>query len=522
LAEKAASDARAIGLKAIAIRGRDQPVPGWTPSHDNDKAPRMCGDPDAAKDCMDAAIGVETSACIHVENGVELKCSLFDGCPYQAQKSEAERANVIYMAHQYLFHPKPDFIGAVSLVVIDESFWQAGLEGLGKPYITLTCAGLQATRLINVRSGQIDDDATNDWNTYARRLASAIIGNGEGWLARTALEAVGITQEIAAEMRGVARRLTVNPEIFPGMDPHDRRSRAERVREINQFSRKAERTWDAIVDMFAAGRGATGNIHCGGIGRDQDGGDIIGARLLYRKNIHIDWYLPTLLLDATLRAELVQPYFWRVAVNDTPAVAMPYVTVRQVVDAPVSGHKLIDGDHRRPQDNTTAINHQTEIHRFARIAARSKRRVLLAAQKKVEERLNAMGLPETIETTHFNATAGIDSWKAIDQLQTYGRTLPGPREVEYMAAALTGQAVQLSDPDGWYQQAPGGIAMADGTAYAGDTGPALASCGGSRPLGDLRGRSHTDDRPRPRRKSNGGRSMRDHHCRRSAAADRSS
>ena len=144
---------------------------------------------------------------------------------------------------------------------------------------------------------------------------------------------------------------------------------------------------------------------------------------------------------------------------------MPHVTVRQVVGAPVSAHKLIDDDHRRPKDKTTADNHQTAIHRFARIAARGKNQVLLVAQKKVEARLNAMGLPETVETTHFNATAGIDSWKAIDQLQTYGRTLPGPREVEFMAAALTGQAVHLSDPDGWYQRVPGGIAMADGTAY---------------------------------------------------------
>ena len=125
-------------------------------------------------------VAIEKSACIRVVDGVELRCSLFERCRYQAQKSEAEQADVIYMAHQYLFHPKFGFIGDVSLVVIDESFWQAGLMGLGKARITLTCAGLRETRYIHARGGRVDDGATNDWNTYARRLASAISGNGEG------------------------------------------------------------------------------------------------------------------------------------------------------------------------------------------------------------------------------------------------------------------------------------------------------------------------------------------------------
>src|SRR4051812_12983743 len=142
---------------------------------------------------------------------------------------------------------------------------------------------------------------------------------------------------------------------------------------------------------------------------------------------------------------------------------MPHVTVWQVVGAPVSGHKLIDCEDRRPKDNTTAINHQTEIHRFARMNARGKRRVLLAAQQQVEARLIGMGLPDGVQTTHHNATAGIDSWKDIDQLQTYGRTAPGPQEVEHLAAALTGEALPLSAPGRWYQQERGAITMADGT-----------------------------------------------------------
>jgi putative DNA primase/helicase len=142
---------------------------------------------------------------------------------------------------------------------------------------------------------------------------------------------------------------------------------------------------------------------------------------------------------------------------------MPHVTVRQVVGAPVSGHKLIDGRDQRAKDNTTAINHQMAIHRFARMEARGKRHVLLVAQQQVETRLITMGLPEMVQTTHHNAAAGIDDWKNVDQLQTFGRTAPGPHEVEYMAAALTGQALPLSEPGGWYSRESGGITMADGT-----------------------------------------------------------
>ena len=125
--------------------------------------------------------------------------------------------------------------------------------------------------------------------------------NGEGWLTRAAVEAAGITEEITEAAGKLAWRLRIRFWDRPGHGPGEATPPFGRWRETNEFAKKAMTAWNAIVEMFAAGRDATGNIYCGGIDRDQDGGDIIGGRLLNRKNIHVGWHLPTLILDATMR-----------------------------------------------------------------------------------------------------------------------------------------------------------------------------------------------------------------------------
>ena len=105
----------------------------------------MCLDSEATFDALEVEHPVEQSCC-KVKRGGELHlCAHFHACGYQRQKAIAQAAQVIVCAHDSLFHQKPDAIGTVGLLVIDEAFWQSGLRGLnGKA--TLTQDGLEPGR----------------------------------------------------------------------------------------------------------------------------------------------------------------------------------------------------------------------------------------------------------------------------------------------------------------------------------------------------------------------------------------
>lgn len=91
---------------------------------------------------------------------------------YQRQKPLAQAAQVIVCAHDSLFHLKPQAIGEVGLLVIDEAFWQSGLRGLdGKA--TLTQDGLEPGRTslsCYTGKGKMDVGATADLGDH--RLGS--------------------------------------------------------------------------------------------------------------------------------------------------------------------------------------------------------------------------------------------------------------------------------------------------------------------------------------------------------------
>ncbi len=132
----------------------------------------MCLDTEATFEALE----VEQSCC-KVRNGTELLlCPWFHDCGYQRQKPLAQAAQVIVCAHDSLFHMKPQAIGEVGLLVIDEAFWQSGLRGLdGKA--TLTQDGLEPGRSSLVcygAKGRMDVGATADLIAARERLCKAL------------------------------------------------------------------------------------------------------------------------------------------------------------------------------------------------------------------------------------------------------------------------------------------------------------------------------------------------------------
>ena len=116
-------------------------------------------------------------------------------------------------------------------------------------------------------------------------------------------------------------------------------------------------------------------------------------------------------------------------------------------------------DQRRRQRNLRDLH--AAVGTFCREYAPG--RVLVVAQKAIEEALPSLGrLPVNATTAHHNAVAGRDEWRDVSGLVVVGRTAPSPANVELLAEALTGAAV---DPlPGWYPRVVVSREMADGGA----------------------------------------------------------
>ena len=57
------------------------------------------------------------------------RCPFYDTCHYQAQKAPAKKADVVFAAHEVLFHRCQALGKDFGLVVVDEGFWQDGITG---------------------------------------------------------------------------------------------------------------------------------------------------------------------------------------------------------------------------------------------------------------------------------------------------------------------------------------------------------------------------------------------------------
>jgi putative DNA primase/helicase len=215
---------RALGVSAMLWKGRTAPDP--TPENPEQL---MCLDPEATFDALEVEQAVEQSCCKVRRDGELHLCPQFHTCGYQRQKAAAQVAQVIVCAHDSVFHMKPDAVGTVGLLVIDEAFWQSGLRGLdGKAVLTqdglepgttsVTCYGSK---------GRIDMAATADLIAARHKLHKALQVTEPGPLAHGLLQSVGQTAEECRKAARLERRRLRDPGLLPGMGLVERRRRIE-------------------------------------------------------------------------------------------------------------------------------------------------------------------------------------------------------------------------------------------------------------------------------------------------------
>ena len=451
---------KALGLRAMLWKGRTAPDP--TPKNAEQL---MCRDPEATFDALEIEHPVEQSCC-KVNRGGELHlCAQFHACGYQRQKPPAQAAQVIVCAHDSLFHMKPEAIGTVGLLVIDEAFWQSGLRGLdGKA--TLTQDGLEPGRTSLAcygSKGKIDMGATADLVAARTRLWKALQVAELGPLRLGLLEAVGLTPEDCRNAATLERRRMRDAGLLPGMSPTERRKRVEAVLPASGEPwappGRCATLWLILAEALEAGHDAAGAdlVH-----ERTDNGSVRALKLRWRARMRAGWAAeaPILHLDATLRPELVQTYLPRIDTDMPVTACQPHVRIRQVTGSPTSARALTPASDARDRDRKAASGHLRDLCAWIELRARQCRRpdqsidLLVVGQKAAIDALRSAELPPRVEAVHFNALSGLDRWGGIGGMIVLGRTLPAPRTVELIAMALTGR-VPVSNPEdaGWWYPA---------------------------------------------------------------------
>ncbi|ADZ72181.1 toprim domain-containing protein [Polymorphum gilvum] len=447
----------ALGLSAMLWKGRTAPDP--TPGNPDQL---MCLDPEATFDALEVEHPVEQSCC-KVKNGAELLlCPWFHDCGYQRQKPLAQAAQVIVCAHDSLFHMKPQAIGEVGLLVIDEAFWQSGLRGLdGKA--TLTQDGLEPGRTsltCYTGKGRMDVGATADLVAARERLCKALRVTEPGSLRLGLLEAVGLTPDDCRHAATLERRRMRDAGLRPGMSPVERRKRIEAV--LPQAGEpwappgRCATLWLILAEALENGHDAAGAelVH-----EITEAGSVRALRLRWRSRMRTGWaaQAPILHLDATLRPELVQTYLPRLRLGAPVAARQPHVRVRQVTGSPTSARALSPSADAPERDRKAAATRLRDLRAWIDLRARQCHRpgqaidLLVVGQKAAIDALRSAGLPPRVEAVHFNALSGLDRWGGIGGMVILGRTLPAPHTVELIAMALTGR-MPASNPEdaGWW------------------------------------------------------------------------
>ena len=170
LSEEAVDDMRTLGLSAAIMRGREaQAAP--------DSPLTMCLDLKAVEDARFAGADVELAICGTGQDG-KPACRFRHECAYQRQKAAVLAADVVIGAHQHLFHRLPKAMGKdFGLVVVDESWWQAGLNpNRAIPLADFAAAVLKHPVLLSdgKKAQRADRIATEELHHIARKAEAAL------------------------------------------------------------------------------------------------------------------------------------------------------------------------------------------------------------------------------------------------------------------------------------------------------------------------------------------------------------
>ena len=419
----------------------------------------MCRDLDAVLDVQAHGGDVQKLACEGKDlSGQIRRCPHFDSCAYQAQRHR--EADIWIVAHNLLFNKKPAAIAQPGLVIIDESFIGAAMQGVtGRPKrIGLADIAERPTARKSDGSTSLGRSADLDVSLRPARdaLTAILKDHPEGPIERQRLIDGGLTDDMCRDAASAEwqRKQQLDKIIWPGMPKAARRAALEAAYPNKIIARMA-RMWHVLGDMLEDGGPERSGRVALRVLTDEDGASHEALTIAWLDTIKDGWQAPTLHIDATLRIDLVRHIFPQIELLDRVAATAPHQHTVQYVGKSFSKSAL------KEDKEVDKVFHWAVAH-----GRRTGGKWLLAVQKDVEESIRARhAIPAWLDLAHHNDIAGRDEWRDVRGLIVAGRTMPRPNDVERIAGVLTGSATQgAGTDDHWYPTTDAVLAARSGRA----------------------------------------------------------
>jgi Bifunctional DNA primase/polymerase, N-terminal len=442
LADEAALGWTAEGVKVAVHRGYEAKMPGLGLT--------MCRDLDMVRMALTSGLSVFPNACMR-RGGA--RCHNFENCSKQANLRDIESAEIVLAAYDSLFTGLSVDAEKFAMVVIDEGCWERATREVR---IGIT----EITAIDAVHDPRMDDpdEEARAWTELFRLrnlVIEALKANGPGVVSKQNIVATGLTVADCALGTALERQLRVDPGLRPGLPQGARRQAMERSRDANRSVRR-EALFQAMARLLQGAENHDGRIHI----LSADDGAGTGSVLVTGLHKIVDdlSHLPVLHLDATLRPELSATVLPGLAVTNISAEA-PHMTVTAVCGSfgkstLVEDIKASAAESQRRQNRLReCIDHVR--WQAARVAPG---RVLVVTYQSIEA---AFASIPGVETGHFKAIAGLDTYKGVALLIVIGRPLPGDDDLGQMTSTYFGNV-----PVGGYRQVRKGLLMRDGSRRA--------------------------------------------------------
>lgn len=355
----------------------------------------------------------------------------------------------IYVGATNLAFVRKSGLPKMDLTVLDESFWQQSLRGIGKDGDGKDArVFVPLRRLDEVTPMRGAPELRADAEAARVALVRALDGVGKLTLSR--LRAAGLTHDLAAS----AAAAWLSEVEWINVVPNDAdTSIVERIdafeKSLGFEARKFARMWSLLaaeleaVELHQSSRDDVRSL------RLERGAKGAGGHPEDRLNLQWSEELvdevrgnPLLMLDATLVPEVVERFFpLGVQIVEFEA-AWPNVEVVQAHDAPSSKGKLVPASGRT-KDERTADANRTDIRTLldqigAALPADGPRGLLVSNKSTVDaiQKHGGAGPILGFETAHFNAVAGRDGWRKTPVLVAIGQPEPSAQDLERTTAAL--------------------------------------------------------------------------------------
>ena len=460
--QEALADFEKLGITAAVWKGRDYTDPK------DPNAERMCLDIDAVADAVTIGLDVEKYVC--GDPKTDQVCPYHGECKFQAQKAAVKRAEVVIAAHQSLFGTLAKVItDNVGIVVIDKSWWKAGLHTARDTFIAGFADAITKyppLRDANAVAGKrqknapkvmvTDNKATQQLFELSTKAQDAFLETDvDALVSKAHVAATGLTAENCREAAKLEWHRKVEPNIWSGM-PRKMRKDALQAAAVNGSIPRRAGIWHALAELLEGTETHTGRLQ---IGERTDAAGPEPTILLHsRREISNQLKdLPMLLLDASLPEQIIKHFLPRFTTVARIDAAAPFMTVTQVIRGwgrtnmvPTHSSKVT------PEENRRRENFLAELRDFVALHKTNRGALVITYQAIEHHFANIPG----VATGHFNALRGIDAHGDVGAIFVIGRPLPDFNELRTMAMALTGLPIPIEEP----HKETRGLVMADASS----------------------------------------------------------